>query len=72
MPGDSYPGHSALVDEYEGKCLTALDAYSRRAAADPDYQVFVLYPTQETWDQDDHRVACITATTHKRTGSVTD
>ena len=66
----SFPGQSTLRDEYEKKCLSALESYSSKASEDPVYQIFVLYPTQETWDQGDRRVACITITQDKRTGSV--
>ncbi|MBV9513688.1 MAG: septum formation family protein [Mycobacteriaceae bacterium] len=70
VSGDTFPGQDALRDEYEKKCVSELDNYSSKAASDSAYQIFVLYPTQETWDQGDRRVACLTITQDKRTGSV--
>jgi Septum formation/Domain of unknown function (DUF4190) len=70
VSGDTFPGQTALRDQYEKKCVSELDAYSSKAAADSAYQIFVLYPTQQTWDQGDRRVACLTITQDKRTGSV--
>jgi Septum formation/Domain of unknown function (DUF4190) len=70
VSGGTFPGQTALRDGYEKKCVSELDAYSSKAAADSAYQIFVLYPTQQTWDQGDRRVACVTITQDKRTGSV--
>jgi hypothetical protein len=70
VSGDTFPGQATLRGQYEKKCMTALDAYSPKAAADSAYQVFILYPTQQTWDQGDRRVACLTITEDKRTGSI--
>jgi hypothetical protein len=70
VSGETFPGQTTLRDQYQEKCVTALDTYSSKAAADSAYQIFVLYPTQQTWDQRDRRVACLTITDDKRTGSV--
>jgi putative regulator of septum formation/uncharacterized protein DUF4190 len=70
VSGDTFPGQTALRDEYGKKCESALGTYSPKAAADSAYQIYVLYPTQQTWDQGDRRVACLTITQDRRTGSV--
>jgi Septum formation len=70
VSGNTYPGQTSLQDEYEKKCESALGTYSPKAAADSAYQIYLLYPTQQTWDQGDRRVACVTITADKRTGSV--
>src|ERR1700758_689309 len=70
VSGDTFPGQTALRDEYEKQCESALGTYSPKAAADSAYQIYVLYPTQQTWDKGDRHVACLTITTDKRTGSV--
>jgi hypothetical protein len=70
VSGDTFPGQTALREQYEKKCVSELDAYSSKAAADSAYQIFMLYPTQQTWHQGDRRVACLTITQDKRTGSV--
>ena len=70
VSGDTFPGQATLQNQYEKKCVTALATYSPKAAADSAYQIFILYPTQQTWDQGDRHVACLTITEDKRTGSV--
>jgi len=70
VSGDTFPGQTALRDEYGKQCESALSTYSSKAATDDAYQIYVLYPTQQTWDQGDRRVACLTITQDKRTGSV--
>jgi len=70
VSGDTFPGQAAMRREYQQRCLSALDAYAPDAANDPDISSFLLYPSQETWDQHDRDVACIAITHDKRTGSI--
>jgi hypothetical protein len=70
VPGDTFPGESTIMREYQGKCLDALQSYSPTAAEDPDIRNFVLYPTQGSWDRGDRQVACIAITTEKRSTSI--
>ena len=70
VSGDSFPGQSAIRDEYEERCLSALESYAPSAANDPRVTNFLLYPTQKTWDQGDRDVACIAITKNKPTGSI--
>jgi hypothetical protein len=69
MPDGSYPGASA-IDEWQNKCPDELQSFSPSAMADDSVGVFVLYPTQETWDQGDRAVTCIATLEPKRTGSI--
>jgi hypothetical protein len=69
MPDGSYPGESA-IDEWQNKCPDELQTFSPEAMADDSVGVFVLYPTQETWDQGDRAVTCIATLEPKRTGSI--
>lgn len=70
VSGDSFPGQSAIRDEYEERCLSALESYAPDAANDPRVRNFLLYPSQETWDRGDRDVVCIAITKDKPTGSI--
>lgn len=69
MPDGSYPGQSA-IDEWQNKCPDELQTFSPEAMADDSVGVFVLYPTQETWNQGDRAVTCIATLAPKRAGSI--
>jgi hypothetical protein len=69
MPDGDYPGASA-IDEWQNKCPEELQTFSPQAMADDSVGVFVLYPTQETWDQGDRAVTCIATLEPKRAGSL--
>ncbi|HEV7421004.1 MAG TPA: DUF4190 domain-containing protein [Mycobacterium sp.] len=69
MPDGSYPGASA-IDEWQNKCPEELQSFSPEAMADDSVGVFVLYPTQETWDQGDRAITCIATLEPKRAGSI--
>lgn len=69
MPDGNYPGASA-IDEWQNKCPDALQSFSPAAMEDDSVGVFVLYPTQETWDQGDRAVTCIATLEPKRAGSI--
>ena len=69
MPDGDYPGAST-IDEWQNKCPDELQSFSEEAMADESVGVFVLYPTQETWDQGDRAVTCIATLDPKRAGSI--
>jgi hypothetical protein len=69
MPDGNYPGTS-VIDEWQNKCPEELQSFSPDAMTDESVGVFVLYPTQETWDQGDRSVQCIATLTPKRSGSL--
>jgi len=69
MPDGDYPGASA-IDEWQNKCPEELQTFSPEAMEDDSVGVFVLYPTQETWDQGDRAVTCIATLEPKRAGSL--
>ena len=69
MPDGGYPGAST-IDEWQNKCPDELQSFSEEAMADDSVGVFVLYPTQETWDQGDRAVTCIATLEPKRAGSI--
>ena len=69
MPDGDYPGQSE-IDKYQTKCNPELQKYSQTAAEDPAVSVYVLYPSKETWKQDDHAVTCIATFDTARIGSI--
>lgn len=69
MPDGDYPGMTAIED-FQGRCEPALAAYSPDAITDDSVQLYVLYPTPETWEQGDRAVTCIATLDPPRTGSL--
>lgn len=69
MPDGDFPGQPA-IDEYTEKCGPELARYSPAAMADDSVQMYVLYPTAETWKQGDRAVTCIATLNPPRMGSI--
>ncbi len=69
MPDGDFPGQSAIED-YQNKCEPALAAYSPTAMTDDTVQLYVLYPTADTWKQGDRAVTCVATLDPPRTGSL--
>jgi Septum formation len=69
MPDGGYPGQSA-IEEYQNKCEPALSSYAPAAITDDSVQLYVLYPTAETWEQGDRAVTCIATLDPPRTGTL--
>lgn len=69
MPGGDYPGQAA-IDTYADRCSPELASYSPSAMMDDSVQLYVLYPTAETWDQGDRAVTCIATLDPPRSGSL--
>jgi len=69
MPDGEYPG-AATIDEWQSKCPDELATYSPEAMLDDTVGVYVLYPTQETWDTGDRAVTCIATLEPKRIGTL--
>jgi hypothetical protein len=68
MPDGDYPG-AETIDEWQSKCPDKLAEYSPQAVRD-GVGVYVLYPTQETWDEGDRAVTCVATLEPKRTGTL--
>jgi hypothetical protein len=66
----NFPGQQALESEYQTRCRSSLTSYAPNAAYGSDVGIYLLYPTQATWDNGDRDVVCIATTTDKRTGSL--
>ena len=69
MPDGDYPGQAA-IESYQNKCEPELATYSPDAITDDSVQMYVLYPTAETWKQGDRAVTCIATLDPPRTGSI--
>jgi Septum formation len=69
MPEGDFPGQPA-IDEYQNKCEPALASYAPSAITDDTVQLYVLYPTEETWKQGDRAVTCVATLDPPRTGSL--
>jgi hypothetical protein len=69
MPNGDFPGQSA-IEEYQNKCGPELSSYAPQAITDESVQLYVLYPTAETWEQGDRAVTCVATLEPPRTGSL--
>jgi hypothetical protein len=69
MPDGDFPGQSA-VEAYHEKCSPALASYSPSAMTDDSVQLYVLYPTADTWANGDRAVTCIATLDPPRAGSL--
>jgi hypothetical protein len=69
MPEGDYPGQSA-IEEYQNKCEPELSSYAPDAITDDSVQLYVLYPTAETWEQGDRAVTCVATLDPPRTGTL--
>ncbi|WP_137145876.1 septum formation family protein [Mycolicibacterium sp. CR10] len=69
MPDGDFPGEAA-VEAYHEKCGPELSTYSPAAMTDDSVQLYVLYPTADTWANGDRAVTCIATLDPPRTGSI--
>ena len=69
MPDGDFPGVAA-IEAYQNKCEPELASYSPDAITDDSIQMYVLYPTAETWEQGDRAVTCVATLDPPRTGSI--
>jgi hypothetical protein len=69
MPDGDFPGQPA-VEKYADKCSPELATYAPEAMTDDSVQLYVLYPTAETWTQGDRAVTCIATLDPPRTGTL--
>jgi hypothetical protein len=69
MPDGDFPGQ-AEVEAYHEKCSPELSSYSPAAMTDDSVQLYVLYPTADTWANGDRAVTCIATLDPPRTGSI--
>lgn len=69
MPEGDFPGQVA-IEEYQNKCEPELASYAPDAITDDSVQLYVLYPTAETWGQGDRAVTCVATLDPPRTGSL--
>jgi hypothetical protein len=69
MPDGDFPGQPA-IEKYADRCSPELAKYAPKAMADESVQLYVLYPTADTWEQGDRAVTCIATLDPARSGSI--
>lgn len=69
MPDGKFPGQPA-IEKYADRCSPELANYAPDAMTDDTVQLYVLYPTAETWEQGDRAVTCIATLDPPRTGTI--
>ncbi|WP_237157338.1 septum formation family protein, partial [Mycolicibacterium chubuense] len=69
LPDGDFPGQAA-VEAHSEKCGPELASYSPAAMTDDTVQLYVLYPTAETWASGDRAVTCIATLQPPRAGSL--
>ncbi|OBG85690.1 hypothetical protein A5699_23390 [Mycobacterium sp. E802] len=69
LPDGEFPGDTAVI-KYTDKCAPALDQYAPNVTADSAIQLFVLYPTADSWQRGDRTVTCIATSKNPRTGKI--
>ncbi|MGK2880418.1 MAG: hypothetical protein ACSLE6_06355, partial [Mycobacterium sp.] len=62
---DTYPGVEVMLG-YQADCESQIDV----STLNGEYGLYLLYPTEETWDQGDRTIVCIATTDEPRTGSI--
>jgi Septum formation len=69
IPDGPYPGDSGF-GTYGTKCKDSLGSYSPTALLDPDVDLAIMPPTQDSWQRGDREMVCVATFTNKRTGSI--
>ncbi|OBJ91331.1 septum formation family protein [Mycolicibacterium conceptionense] len=69
MPDGDFPGDAAVV-KYADKCGPELSRYAPDANSESGVQLFVLYPTADSWQRGDRTVTCIATSKNPRTGKI--
>jgi hypothetical protein len=69
MPDGPFPDDSVFSD-YKQRCRDSLASYSATAMQDPNVDLAVMPPSQDSWKQGDRDMVCIATFNAKRTGSI--
>lgn len=69
LPDGDFPGDAAVV-KYADQCGPALAQYAPDANGETGIQLFVLYPTADSWQRGDRTVTCIATSKNPRTGKL--
>ncbi|OMC38235.1 hypothetical protein A5740_27410 [Mycobacterium sp. GA-1841] len=69
LPDGDFPGDTAVM-KYTDKCAPALAGYAPTAHEESGIQLFVLYPTADSWQRGDRTVTCIATSKNPRTGKI--
>jgi hypothetical protein len=71
--GEAYPGDEAVLEDAEGECRPAFEAYVGTAYDDSALYITVIRPSESTWGEGDRTVICVVNTENaatELTGSV--
>lgn len=69
MPDGPFPDESVFSD-YKQRCRDSLESYSPTAMQDPNVDLSVMPPSEDSWKQGDRDMVCIATFNSKRTGSI--
>lgn len=69
LPDGDFPGDAAVV-KYADQCGPALTRHAPDATAESGIELFVLYPTADSWQRGDRTVTCIATSKDPRTGKI--
>lgn len=69
MPDGAFPDTS-MFDDYKQKCRDSLASYSSTAMQDPNVDLAVMPPSQDSWQQGDRAMVCIATFSSQRSGSI--
>ncbi|SPM27108.1 DUF4190 domain-containing protein [Mycobacterium terramassiliense] len=69
IPDGPFPGDYGF-SAYGKQCKESLASYSATALLDPDIDLAVMKPTQDSWQHGDRAMVCVATFTNKRTGSI--
>lgn len=69
IPDDGYPP-APVLEEHQRQCRPALDDYAAPAAPDRPVEVFVLAPSEQSWQRGHRTVTCIAITDTHRTDTM--
>ncbi len=72
IPGDDFPGTDAVLELASQGCIGAFDAYVGTPYLDSAFEIFPIYPTEDSWNRgDDREVVCglYDLTTNEKVGT---
>jgi hypothetical protein len=68
-----FPGDQQVAKLAEKGCVDRVETHAKKAADDPNLEIYFLHPTQTSWRLGDQGVTCVAmSSTGKVTGSIQD
>jgi Domain of unknown function (DUF4190)/Septum formation len=73
LPDGDFPGDQQVAKLAEDGCVDRVETHAKKAADDPNLEIYFLHPTQTSWRLGDQGVTCVAmSSTGKVTGSIQD